>query len=64
MYKHQSTDGYFKVIETLKKSKTMFKNIKISVNSMNGLVNRGYIDGNLWQTLWDVEQNELKKLNH
>lgn len=43
MYKQQSTDSYLKVINTLKKSKTMLKNLKISVSSMNGLANKGYI---------------------
>lgn len=48
MYKHQSSENYVKVMDTLKKSRTMLKNIKISITNMNGLGSRGYVEGNLW----------------
>lgn len=43
MYKHQNSENYIKVMDTLKKSRTMLKNIKISITNMNGLGSRGYV---------------------
>lgn len=52
MYRHRGREDYIKMIEVLRKSKDMLKDVKINITHMKDLCNKDNMDGNLWDSLW------------